>query len=104
MIEEESKPEHLTSEKETEVALINWIKLETRTINLSDFHVEEADALKMIISEVPYSTTLSVIRGKQGKENKFRENMLQVTIQDRIMIFDISQKKAQEIFFLNATS
>ena len=33
-----------------------------------------------------------------------RDNLLQVTVRDKIIIYDISTEPAQEIFFFNATS
>ena len=86
-----------------DVTLLKWVQLQTRVIDLSVFHENEADSFKKMLSEVPFSTQLSVIRDKSNGI-QFKDHMLQITVQDRIIIFDIKSEVPQEIFFLNATN
>jgi len=64
----------------------------------------DADCFNKFLSEVPKSTQLSIIRDSSNKgEITFRDNLLQVTVKDSIIIFDITRALPQEIFYFNAS-
>jgi hypothetical protein len=90
---------------------IIWQNLVTKTINLGVMMDSDADAEHKHLSEVPKSTQLSIIRDQKSKIRdsnnkgiKLRDNLLQVTVRDSIIIFDISTDlPPQEIFYFNAS-
>lgn len=74
-----------------EIKLIKWISLSTSVIDLSVFYENESDLFKTILQEVPFNPNLSVIKDKESGKIGLRDNLLQVTILDKIIIFDIAK-------------
>jgi hypothetical protein len=64
------------------------MRCETRVINLSIIAEKDADCYKTMLSEVPFSTQLSI--NEEKKDDLLKEDLLQITIADRIIIYDLS--------------
>ena len=108
----------MITESEVNVELMTWMSYKTIIINLRTIAENEMDCYKTILSEVPYSTQLSIVESKEKVSKKkkksskdkqtsgisLKENLLQITIGDRIIIYDLTSGKPQEITFFNATS
>ena len=108
----------MSTESEVNVELMTWMSYKTIIINLRTIAENEMDCYKTILSEVPYSTQLSIVESKEKVSKKkkksskdkqtsgisLKENLLQITIGDRIIIYDLTSGKPQEITFFNATS
>lgn len=93
----------MSNASEVDVKLLTWVKMKTDIIDLTVFHETEADSYKTILEEVPFAPQLTLM-DNDDSQFKLRENLLQATINDKIIIFDLSQSPPQEIFFLNASS
>ena len=68
---------------------------------------EEDDSKNTMLLEVPNSLQFSVIKSKDDDGNlcyNLNENLLQVGVSNRVILFDLSQEVPREIFFLNATN
>ena len=96
---------------ESDVEFVRWIPCKTRVIDLSIIAENDADCYKTMISEVPFSTQLSIVESEEQdlkdqarKGISLRENLLQITIADRIIIYDLGLENPQEISFFNATN
>ena len=69
----------------------------------------EGDRFAMQLTEVPKSAKLSLIRqrGEDGKtecEPTLHDNLLQITVRDKTIIFNVDPNEPEERYFLNATS
>lgn len=120
--------------EQSSVERIRWAKYTTKAIDLRVMCEVDSDKLSMIVAEVPKTMQFSIskerladdpaARGYSYKQG-LRDNLLQVTIKDRTIIYDLEpstkkmpsaeeeEKKAmddgrlcdpQELFLLNATS
>ena len=80
----------------------------TKTIDLSTMmEGEEDDSKNTMLLEVPNSLQFSVIKSKDDDGNwsyELNGNLLQVGVNNRVILFDLSQTVPREIFFLNATN
>jgi hypothetical protein len=69
------------------------MQVATRVIDLRIVAENDSDSFKTILSEVPFSTQLSMYQVPL-KKNSFglglRENLLQITVSDRTIVFDIN--------------
>ena len=68
---------------------------------------EEDDSKNTMLLEVPNSLQFSVIKSKDDDGNwsyELNGNLLQVGVNNRVILFDLSQTVPREIFFLNATN
>lgn len=77
------------------------------TTTIIELHVmveNDADKLNTYLSEVPKSTQLSTYRDSETKQIMMRDNLLQVCVKDRIIIFDLKPEVPQEVCFFNATN
>lgn len=90
---------------------IQWEHYETRVINLNIMCETEADRVSMSLLELPKNLAFSVIKAddqecnyEELKQPEIRENLLQVTVRDRILVLDLAKPIPQEIFFMNASS
>ena len=68
----------------------------------------DADKHCLTLSEVPKSAKLSLIRNKDENDKEIEptlnQHLLQVTVRDKTIIFNIESEEPEEKFFLNATS
>ena len=57
---------------------------------------------------MPTSTQFSIpknfVKNALDSEPEVRDNLLQVTIRDRTILFDLSEEEPEEVFFMNACS
>ena len=83
---------------------MHWVRLRTRVIQLKVFYENESDSMKTILSEVPFTPSMSVKKEVDSERLFLRDNLLQVTVTDKNIIFDLSLEVPQEIFFMTATS
>ena len=63
----------------------------------------------MYLSEVPKTTHFSISQEKEESKDSEgtpmrRDNLLQVTVRDRTILYDLAPENPQELFFLNASS
>ena len=92
---------------------ILWKLFSTYTIDLSVMCDNENDKFAMHLSEMPQNMTYSLDNQEQVdfsiKEPTIHENMLQITVKDRIAIFDVGEeiadirRKVKEIHVFNAS-
>ena len=93
---------------------ILWNKNTTRTIDLSVMMENEIDSKNTRLSDMPNSALLSVQREKVnlGQGNKdpnlnqvsLKEDLLQVTVNSQVIVFDLSEPQPKEIMLFNATN
>ena len=58
------------------------------------------DSRNTRLFDVPYSTILSVIRGNnEDIPHQINLNLLQVTVNNQLIVFDLSEAKPKEVFF-----
>ena len=93
---------------------ILWNKNVTRTIDLSVMMENEIDSKNTRLSDMPNSALLSVQRDKVnlGHGNNdpnlhqvsLKEDLLQVTVNSQVIVFDLSEPQPKEIMLFNATN
>jgi len=92
---------------------ILWRPFETHTIDLSVMCDNENDKYAMHLSEMPQCMQFSLDNKEKidfrEKEPTIRENLLQIAVRDRIVVFDVGEdfegtvRKVREIHVFNAS-
>ena len=86
---------------QTTVSRIRWKTYKTKAIDLRVMCESDSDKLSMILAEVPKTLQFSISKEKMADDPSnrgfsflqgLRDNLLQVTIRDRTIIYDLEPK------------
>ena len=90
---------------------VKWVNFTTRTKDLRIMYDTEADSLNTYLCEAPKSTRIHIERSgafcdkeKSKEKISIRDNLLQVCVKDKVVVFDVASYDPKEVYFYNGTS